>query len=56
MENFGYPAISELCKSFYYGGKDSLSAIFPNAFKSLPQGCLVMACTCVRVPLFFFSS
>lgn len=46
--NFAHPAIIELCKKFYYGGKaDSLATLFPEEFKTLPRGSLAMACTCV---------
>jgi hypothetical protein len=47
--NFAHPAIIELCKKFYYGGKsDSLATLFPEEFKILPRGSRAMACTCVR--------
>lgn len=46
--NFAHPAIIELCKKFYYGGKsDSLATLFPEEFNLLPLGCLAMACTAV---------
>lgn len=46
--NFAHPAIIELCKKFYYGGKsDSLATLFTAEFNTLPLGCLAMVCTCV---------
>lgn len=54
--NFAHPAIAELCKKFYYGGKsDSLATLFPTEFKILPLGCLAMACTCVSFTLLLSS-
>ncbi|KAH9027023.1 hypothetical protein EDB85DRAFT_2148836 [Lactarius pseudohatsudake] len=46
-ENFAHPAAIELCKMFYYSGKDCLSALFPREFSALPVACLIMAFTCI---------
>ncbi|KAH9015571.1 hypothetical protein EDB85DRAFT_1898647 [Lactarius pseudohatsudake] len=46
-ENFAHPVAIELCKMFYYSGKDCLSALFPREFSALPVACLIMAFTCI---------
>ncbi|KAH9159459.1 hypothetical protein EDB89DRAFT_2083809 [Lactarius sanguifluus] len=46
-ENFAHPAAIELCKMFYYSGKDCLSVLFPKEFSILPIACLIMAFTCI---------
>ncbi|RDB15428.1 hypothetical protein Hypma_004171 [Hypsizygus marmoreus] len=47
-KNFGHPMIADLCMTFYYKGPDSLAALYPEMFdKSLPRGCLAMACVCI---------
>ncbi|KAF8225675.1 hypothetical protein L208DRAFT_1380558 [Tricholoma matsutake] len=37
-----------LCKDFYYQGNNSLAALHPEKFESLPKECLAMACACVN--------
>ncbi|KAH9165647.1 hypothetical protein EDB89DRAFT_2076601 [Lactarius sanguifluus] len=46
-ENFAHPAAIELCKMFYYSGKDCLLVLFPKEFSILPIACLIMAFTCI---------
>lgn len=49
-ENFGHPAIADLCHRFYYNDKPTcLGKLFPQDFKVLPRNCLALVLTCVRI-------
>jgi hypothetical protein len=46
--NFSNPLIANICKGFYYNGReDCLAVLFPEEFQELPRKCLAMVCVYV---------
>jgi hypothetical protein len=44
--------LKELCKSFFYVGKNKIAARYPNAFRNeVPRFAVALAATAVRFPL-----